>query len=108
MSHWRVIYVSHLFEAIQRGIKYLRQTGNVKDPQGSNGVLFQSESCPTGGGGLVTQSCPTQEPNDCSPPGSSVHGILQARILDWVTISFLGELPIPGLKPRSPTLQVVS
>ena len=33
---------------------------------------------------LVTQSCPV----DCSPPGSSVHRILQARILEWVAISF--------------------
>ena len=42
-----------------------------------------------GGGGLVTESCPTlATPMDCSPPGSSVHGILQARILEWVAISF--------------------
>ena len=38
---------------------------------------------------LVTKSCPTlHDPMDCSPPGSSVHGILQARILEWVAISF--------------------
>ena len=38
---------------------------------------------------LVAQSCPTLcDPMDCNPPGSSVHGILQARILEWVTISF--------------------
>ena len=38
---------------------------------------------------LVTQSCPILcDPVDCSPPGSSVHGIFQARILEWVTISF--------------------
>ena len=37
----------------------------------------------------VPQSCPTLcNPVDCSPPGSSVHGILQARILEWVAISF--------------------
>ena len=37
----------------------------------------------------VAQSCPTLcDPVDCSPPGSSVHGILQARILGWVAISF--------------------
>ena len=37
----------------------------------------------------VAQSCPTLcDPMDCSPPGSSVHGILQARILEWVAISF--------------------
>ena len=35
------------------------------------------------------QSCPTLcDPMDCSPPGSSVNGILQARILEWVAISF--------------------
>ena len=38
---------------------------------------------------LVAQSCPTLcGPMDCSPPGSSVHGILQARRLEWVAISF--------------------
>ena len=37
----------------------------------------------------LLQSCPTLcDPMDSSPPGSSVHGILQARILEWVTISF--------------------
>ena len=36
----------------------------------------------------VTQSCPTlYDPMDCSPPGSSVHGTLQASILEWVAIS---------------------
>ena len=36
---------------------------------------------------LITQSCPTLcDPIDCSLPGSSVHGILQARILEWVPI----------------------
>ena len=38
---------------------------------------------------LVAQSCLTLcDPMDCSPPGSSVHGILQARILEWVAIPF--------------------
>ena len=37
----------------------------------------------------VAQSCPTVcDPMDCSPPGSSVHGIFQARVLEWVAISF--------------------
>ena len=41
------------------------------------------------GGGLVAESCPTLcDPTDCSPPDSSVHGILQARILEWVAMSF--------------------
>ena len=37
------------------------------------------------------------DPMDCSPPGSSVHGISQARILEWVAISFSRELPHPGM-----------
>ena len=47
------------------------------------------------------------DPVDYSPPGSSVHGILQARILECVAISFSRDflLPDPGIKPRSPTLQ---
>ena len=39
------------------------------------------------------------------PPGSSVHGIFQARVLEWVAISSPGVLPDPGIKPRSPALQ---
>ena len=44
-------------------------------------------------------------PMDCSPPGSSVHGILQTRILEWVTSLLHVNLPDPGIKPRSPALQ---
>ena len=40
-----------------------------------------------------------------SPPGSSIHGIFQARVLEWVAISFSGDLPNPGIEPRSPALQ---
>ena len=37
----------------------------------------------------VSQSCPTPiDPMDCSPPGSSVHGICQARELEWGAIAF--------------------
>ena len=44
---------------------------------------------PAGGGALVAQSCPTLATlMDCSPPGSSVHGMLQARILEWVAMPF--------------------
>ena len=53
----------------------------------------------------VAQSCPTLcGPMDCIPPSSSVHGILQARILEWVAISSSGELPNPEIKPGSPEL----
>ena len=42
--------------------------------------------------GEVSQSCPTlSDPMDCSPPGSSVHGIFQARILEWGAIAFSGD-----------------
>ena len=57
----------------------------------------------------VDQLCPTLcDPMDCSLPGSSVHGILQARILEWVVIPSPGDLPDPGIEPRSPTLQTDS
>ena len=37
----------------------------------------------------ITQPCPTlSNPMDCSPPGSSVHGIFQARVLEWGAIAF--------------------
>ena len=50
---------------------------------------------------LAAQSCPTLcDPTDCSLPGSSVHGILQARILEWVAIPFFqGIFPIHGSNP---------
>ena len=45
--------------------------------------VYESES-------EVAQSCPTLcDPVDRSPPGSSVHGILQARVLEWGAISFI-------------------
>ena len=48
----------------------------------------------------VTKSSPTLcNPTDGSPPGSSVHGILQVRILEWVAISFSGDLPDQGSNP---------
>ena len=41
---------------------------------------------------------------DCVPPGSSVHGILQERILEWVAFSSLGDLPDPVIERMSPEL----
>ena len=43
-------------------------------------------------------------PVDCSPPGSSVHVISQARILEWVAISFSGDLSDPGMELACPAL----
>ena len=48
------------------------------------------------------------DPMDYSPPGSSVHGISQARILEWVDISFSGVFPNPGIILVSPALQADS
>ena len=44
----------------------------------------------------VAQSCPTLcDPMDCSLPGSSIHGIFQSRVLEWVAISLgLGKLQL--------------
>ena len=51
----------------------------------------------------VAQSCPTlPDPMDCSPPGSAVPGILQARTLEWVAISFCSnKVPLTGWLNRS-------
>ena len=58
---------------------------------------------------LVSQLCLTLcNPMDCGPPGSSVHGTLQARILEWGEFPSPGDLPSSGIKPKSPTLQADS
>ena len=54
----------------------------------------------------LLESWPTLcDPMDCSLPGSSVHGILQARMLEWVTMPSSRDLPDPGVESfMSPTL----
>ena len=56
----------------------------------------------------VAQSCPTLwDPMDCGLPGFSVHGIFQARVLEWVAISFSrGSSLTQGSNPGLPHLQV--
>ena len=52
----------------------------------------------------LLQLCPALwDPMDCSPPGSSVHEILQARILEWLPCPSPGDLPHRGIEPRSLT-----
>ena len=52
---------------------------------------------------LVTQSCPTLcDPTDCSQRGSSVHGIFQARVLEWLPFPPPGDLSDPGIETASP------
>ena len=50
----------------------------------------------------AAQSCLTL----CDPMAYTVHGILQARITEWVVFPSPGNLPSRGIKPRSPALQV--
>ena len=76
-------------------------TGNARGTRGTQEVL--GESCLHLGNQVTLicfpcmraqslQSCPTLRPMDCSPPGSSVHGILQVETLEWVALpSFRGS-----------------
>ena len=58
---------------------------------------------------LVTQLCPTLcDPMDYTLPGSSVHGILQARYWNGLPFPSPGELPNPGIEPRPPAFQADS
>ena len=58
---------------------------------------------------FVAQLCPTFcDPTDCSPSGSSVHGILRQEYWSGLPCPPPGDLPSPGIKPRSPALQVDS
>ena len=55
---------------------------------------------------MCAQLCPTPcDPMDCSLPGSPVHGIFQARVLEWVAISFSRGSSHPGIESGSPALQ---
>ena len=53
----------------------------------------------------VAQSCRTlSKPMDCSLPGSSIHGIFQARVLKWVAIAFSDICPLSSVTQSCPTL----
>ena len=57
----------------------------------------------------AAQSCPTlRGPKDCSLSDSSIHGIFQARILEWLPFPLPGDLPDPGIEPAATALQAVS
>ena len=92
---------SELFTSWKRGTVLLfwgllRRNGLSQSIwQGLNDGEKESES-------EIAQSCPTLcSPMDCSLPGFSVHGIFQARVLEWVAISFSRG----SSWPRSPALQ---
>ena len=57
----------------------------------------------------VSRSCPTLcNSKDCRSPGSSIHGILQARVLEWVAMPSSKESSQPGTEPGSPASQADS
>ena len=69
-------------EEAQAGIKIARR--NINNFRYADDTTLMAES-------EVPQSCPTLlDPMDCSLPGSSVHGIFQARVLEWFAIAFSG------------------
>ena len=77
--------LSCLFRASQMALVVKNSPANARDVgsiPGSGRSPVESES-------EVAQSCPTLcDPMDCSLPGSSVHGIFQASVLEWIAISF--------------------
>ena len=76
--------------------------GSWKD-QSSKGISPNKVRVPLSGSRTYAQLRLTCcDPMDCSPSGSSVHGIFQARILEWVP--YPGDFPGPGIQPMFPAL----
>ena len=85
-----------LFSGVNRGWA----VGNGQHRQDRTTVLNLSESDHPRCVCSVTQSCLTLcDPMDCGPPGSSVHGILQARILVWVAVPSSRGSSLPRIEP---------
>ena len=84
------------------GYRFLFQGGNISSNFHLIGLHLNH------GGGLVAKPCLTH----VTPPGSSIHGIFQARILEWVAFPSPGDLPHPEIEHMSlqelNTLQVES
>ena len=116
ITHFRVL--SHSCEislVLQEQIQLFQPQGSLNTVPWLGLALDGSEADftvlsrePLNGVCSVTQPCPTLcDPKDCSPPGSSVHGILQARTLECVAMP-LSIFPTQGLNPDPPALQVDS
>ena len=90
-------------ESFSAGLCSPRRENGVAS-SGSNYQVLNTRQCM-----LVAQLCQTLcDPMDCNPPSSSVHGIFQARILEWVAISFSRASSQPMIEPGSPALQADS
>ena len=77
--------VPDLFWGAPKSLQMVTAAMKLKDAYSLEGKLIPTSSQVES----LTQLCPTLcNPMDCSPPGSFIHGILQARILEWVAISF--------------------
>ena len=64
-------------------------------------ILLTEEPAAAAAAAKSLQSCPTLcDPIDGSPPGSSVHGILQARTLEWGALAFSGQRSLAGYDPK--------
>ena len=86
--------VMHLFSWSPKSLWTVAAAMKLKDTCSLEGKLWPT--CKV----KVAQSCPPL----CDPMDYTVHGILQARILQWVAFPFPRDLPKPGIEPRSPAL----
>ena len=107
MSKWFVLYYVDFTLANKNGCKFsliplkslthqwwLKRIWHFCEQMSNLTVKVKSES-------EVAQSCPTLcDPMDCSLPGSSVHRILQTRVLEWVAMPSPGDLPNPAIEPE--------
>ena len=91
----RILWTEKTTGVLLRTMGYMQETTNNPLFLEKMGCMYMCS---------VAQWCPTLcDPMDCSPPGSSVHGILQARILEWIAIPFSrGIFPTLGLNPGLP------
>ena len=90
-----LLLLLHRFSGVQLCVTPKRQPIRLPHPwdsPGKNtgvGCHFLLQCMKVKSENKVAQSCPTlSDPMDCSPPGSSAHGIFQARVLEWVAIAF--------------------
>ena len=88
-----------MYHGIEKRIKELLQYEIKKRSENKRGGMIKTCVCVCA---KLLQSCLTLcDAMACSPPGSSVPGILQARILEWVALSSSRDLPNPGIEPVS-------